>query len=234
MNDRTRHSFDVYYLHTLVKYFKVSSDVFNLKTDDFYFDENGALALNGETFAPERETLVKRETPYALQWQVAWFDIVPKRDDEEPPTSVKFDKERFAKDCEEVGRPRVFHVVTHHHVAVTKRGSVTEDTESGRTALSIIADYPNVESLEFDFEDDRVKIAFENHDAPSMRCPLEEIARTTKKEPHAVYLGDGKLIREDESWTACQQLIKVLKKQVDELHMHIDLMEERHKCRRIS
>lgn len=233
MNDRTRYSFDVYYLHTLVKYFKVRSDVFDLKPEELCFDEKGALALNGETFVPEREMLVKRETPYALQWQVAWFDIDPKRDDEDPPTSVKFDKERFAKDCEEVGRPRVFHVVTHHHVAVTKRGSVTEDTESGRTALSIIADYPNVESLEFDFEDDQVKITFENHDAPTLRCPLEEIARKTKKEPHAVYLGDGKLIREDESWTACQQQIKVLKKQIEELHAHNEFMEELHKRRRM-
>lgn len=66
-----------------------------------------------------------------------------------------------------------------------------------------------------------------------MTCPLKEISRSNKTEPYAVYLGHGALIKEDECWTMCQQQIKKLKKKVEELDLHIELMEERDKRRRL-
>ena len=156
-----------------------------------------------------------------MQWELAWFEIDPKQDDDEPPTS--FEDEALTKTS---------YVITHHHVAVTKRAKVTNDAEAGRIAMNIIADYPNVDELEFDFEDDRVEISFDNHAGGPLVCLLEEVARSTKNEPHAAYLGRGKLLREDESWTACQQQIRALKKRVEELNLHIELMEERDKRRK--
>ena len=58
--------------------------------------------------------------------------------------------------------------------------------ESERTAQGVVDDWPEVESLEFEFKVDRVKIAFENHDVESLRCPLKEVSRSTKKEPYSV------------------------------------------------
>lgn len=128
---------------------------------------------------------------------------------------------------------RTYHVIAHHHVAVTKQADVTDETESERTAQGVVDDAPEVESLEFTFEEDGVNIAFENHNVESLRCPLEEISRSTKKEPYAVYLGHGKLLREDESWTMCQQQNKTLKKKVEELNVLFDRQEEYYKRRRI-
>ena len=92
------------YLHTLVKYFKVSEDVSELEAEFFKFDKNGDLTLNGETFKPERETLIKRGNPYAVNWEIAWFEIDAKEDDEIAPTCVEEDHatrmERLEKDYE--------------------------------------------------------------------------------------------------------------------------------------
>ena len=107
-----------------------------------------------------------------------------------------------------------------------------DDNDDDNDDDNIIADYPNVEELEFDFQEDRVEIDFENHEG-GLTCPLKEVARSTKTEPYAVYLGHGKLLREEESWTACHQHIRSLKKKVEELYLHIELLEER-KCRRLS
>lgn len=230
-------TFDAYYLHTAVRYFKVTKDLSRAESKDIAFDEDGRLVVDGETFTPERETSVRRGNPYAVRWDLAWFEIDPKEDDEDPPTRVEEDHatrtERLEKDYEECGHPGVFHVVTHHHVAVTKRAVVTNDTEAGRTAQSIIDDYPNVEEIEFSFKDDSVEIEFENHGG-ELTCPLREVARSTRPEPHAVYLGHGKMLREDESWTMCQQHAKSLKKRVEELELRMELMEERDKRRRLS
>ena len=133
---------------------------------------------------------------------------------------------------QEHGKPREFYVIAHHHVALTKRAEVPANTEAGRTAMNIIADYPNVEEIEFDFKDDSVDITFENHGG-KLTCPLTEVVRKTKTEPYAAYLGNGRLLVEDESWTACQQQIQSLKKKNEELGLHIELLsEDRTKRRR--
>lgn len=222
MGGKVAQTFDAFYLHTVVKYFKVPHDASDPKAEEIKFDENGALALRGETYAPEHEILIKEDNPYAVRWQLAWFEINPKQDDEEPPT---FSQDELLT--------KASYVITHHHVAVTKRAQVTPETEAGRIAMNIIADYPNVDELEFNFQDNCVEISFDNHAGGPLLCSLEEVARSTKNEPHVVHLGRGKLLREDESWTACQQQIRSLKKKVEELQLHIELMMgEREKRRK--
>ena len=168
--------------------------------------------FDGETYEAEREVMVERGNPYAVKWDMAWFEFDLKETDEDPPYSVTRSAEEFEEDSTKCGHMRAYRVVTHHHVAVTKRAKVTDKTEAERTALSIIDDYPEVDSLEFTFEKDRVNIAFENHEGGPLVCSLEEVARSTKKRPRAVYLGHGKLVAEDESWTMCQQHVESLKK----------------------
>lgn len=221
MEGKASQTFDAFYLYTVVKYFKVPRDASDPKAEEIKFDENGTLALRGDTYAPEREILIKNANPYAVQWQLAWFEIDPKQDDDEPPSQDEL-------------LSKASYVITHHHVAVTKQAEVTPETEAGKIAMNIIADYPNVDELEFDFQDDRVKISFDNHASGPLVCSLEEVARSTKNEPYAVHLGRGKLLREDESWTACQQQIRSLKKKVEELQLHIELMMgEREKRRKV-
>ena len=149
-------TFKAYFLHTAVKFFKVPKNVSDTNSDDITFNEDGCLVINGETFTPARKTLIKRGNPYAVKWDMAWFEIEAKGGDEELPTSLEEDQatrlRKMEEDYEECGHPRVFHIITHHHVAVTEQADVTNDTEAGRTAQSIIDDYPNVEEIEFNFE----------------------------------------------------------------------------------
>lgn len=208
-------TFESYFLHTAVKLFKVPKDVLETNSDDITFNEDGCLVINGDTFTPARETLIKRGNPYAVKWDMAWFEIDPNDSDEELPTSMEEDQatglQKIEKNYEECGHSKVSYIITHHHVSVTKQADVTNDTEAGRTAQSIIDDYPNIEEIEFSFKDGQVEIEFENHGG-RLTCPLKEISRSNKTEPYAVYLGHGALIKEDECWTMCQQQIKKLKK----------------------
>ena len=216
------HTLDVHYLHTLVRYYAVPKTI-DLDPKDVTFDVDGRLVLKGvETIDVEREVLVRRGNPYAVKWELAWFEIDRRDDDEDPPTSVSRDPnenddgEAYAKTSR---------LIAHHHVAITARTDVTNDTEYGRTAQGIIDDYPNVDEIEFRFEDDRVIVDFENHEG-RLTLPLREVARKTREEPHAVYLGHGKLLREDESWTMCEQRARSLEKKIEELELHVELLEE--------
>ena len=113
-------TFDAYYLHTAVKYFKVPKDVSNAESKDFTFDDGGSLVFGGETYEAEREVMIERGNPYAVRWDMAWFEFDPKETDEDPPYSVPRSMEAFDEDL------RAYHVVTHHHVAVTKQTEVTD------------------------------------------------------------------------------------------------------------
>ena len=226
-------TFEVQYLHTAVRYFKLPKDVSGVTSNDIAF-KDGCLVFEGETYAPERETLVKRE-PYAVRWDLAWINLFdPDRPEDEAPTSTgPRSLEEMERDYQEHGRPMNDYVIAHHHVAVTKRATVTDDTPAGRTAQGIIDDYPNVDELEFTFIDDRAVVEFDNHEGGPLTCSLEEISRSTKPDPHAVYRGDGKLLTEDESWTMFQERTIKWKERVKELVTCIDLMEERDKRRRM-
>lgn len=223
------HTLDVHYLHTLVRYYAIPKTI-DLDPNDVTFDGDGRLVLRGETIDVDREVLVRRGNPYAVRWEMAWFEIDRRDDDQNPPTSVSRDPNEDDDDDEEA-YAKTSRLIAHHHVAITARTDVTNDTEYGRTAQGIIDDYPNVEEIEFCFEDDRVVVDFENHEG-RLILPLREVARKTKEEPYAVYLGHGKLLREDESWTMWEQRARSLEKKIEELELHVELLEEDRKRRR--
>ena len=227
----TVHTVDVMYLDTAVRYYKIfrtkNPEHFDLECLNFHED---SLVLNGATFSPERGKIIESSKPYAVNWRGnvdptvwdapnVWIEIDHPEEEEkheEPPTHTA-DEGLF--------------VITHHHVKRTKRAEVTNDTESGTIAQCLIdnhpASLPTVDALEFRFTDDQMKITFENHDAKPLICPLREISNKTSPEPFAAYLGDGKMVLEKASWTACQQRIRKLKRDNALLESEIEFWKNR-------
>lgn len=219
----TVHTVDVMYLDTAVRYYKISrtknSEPFDSECLKFHFHED-LLVLNGVTFSPERQEIIETSRPYAVNWRGnvdpivweapnIWIEIDHSEEEvKEPPTYIP--------------RPDGSWIITHHHVKRTKRTEVANVTESGTIAQCLIDNHPRslptVDALEFRFTDKQMKITFENHDAKPLVCPLREFSNKTSLEPFAAYLGDGKMVLEDASWTTCQQRIRKLKR-VNALYM---------------
>ena len=99
-------TFDAYYLHTAVRYFKVSKDISRAESKDFFFTDDGSLVFDGETYEAEREVMVERGNPYAVKWDMAWFEFDPKETDEDPPYSVTRSAEEFEEDLKKCGPTR--------------------------------------------------------------------------------------------------------------------------------
>ena len=228
-DDTTVHTVDVSYLDTAVRYYKILRTTV-VDPECLTFNED-LLVLNGVTFSPEREKIIESSTPYAVNWRgnvdpIVWdapnvwieIDHPEEEEDKEPPTYTTDEGS---------------YVITHHHVKRTKRTEVVNNTESGMIAQCLIDNHPDslptVDALEFCFTENQMKITFENHNARPLVCSLREFSKKTSLEPFAAYLGDGKLVCENGSWTACQQHLKKLKRENDLLQSEIEFWKNRAK-----
>ena len=215
IDDGTVHTVDVVYLDTAVRYYKISrtKNFTPFDPECLKFNED-LLILNGASFSPEREKIIKSSKPYAVHWRGdgdpivwkgpdVWIEIEHPEDEEEHEIPPVYTTEKGS------------FVITHHHVKRTKRTEVTSKTDSGTIAQCLIDNHPRslptVDALEFRFTEKQMKITFENHDAKPLVCPLREFSKKTSLEPFAAYLGDGKMVFDDASWRTCQQRIRKLK-----------------------
>lgn len=232
IDDGTVHTIDVVYLDTAVRYYKISrtknSKPFDPECLNFHED---LLVLNGVSFSPEREKIIESSKPYAVNWRGNVDPIVW----DAPNVWIEIDhpeEEEHNKIPIYTTEKGTF-VITHHHVKRTKRTEVTSDTDSGTIAQCLIdnhpASLPTVDALEFRFTEKQMKITFENHDAKPLVCPLREFSNKTSPEPFAAYLGDGKTVLEDASWTACQQRIRKLKRENALFESEIEFWKNRAK-----